>query len=157
ELLGTRHREILLDEADREFTCAVIDQLDEPMADPAAMPTYLLAREAARDGHRIALTGDGADALLAGDHWFRRLRRLETWEGFPRALLGAIPAAAAFGGARRYRHYRDLVSLVSSEPARRYLRIREKWTSIDRAEVYARDFRERLDAAAAEATYLLAD
>ena len=53
---------------------------DEPFADPAAIPNYLIA-EAAREHVKVALTGDGGDELFAG-YWRhareqteRRLRR----------------------------------------------------------------------------------
>jgi asparagine synthase (glutamine-hydrolysing) len=47
----------------------VTAQLDEPLADVASIPTYLLARFA-REHVTVALTGEGADELFAGyDHY----------------------------------------------------------------------------------------
>jgi asparagine synthase (glutamine-hydrolysing) len=47
----------------------VARQLDEPLADVAAIPTYLLSKFA-RERVTVALTGEGADELFAGyDHY----------------------------------------------------------------------------------------
>lgn len=43
----------------------VVDFLDEPLADPSVLPTYLLSRFT-RQSVTVALGGDGADELLAG-------------------------------------------------------------------------------------------
>src|SRR5262245_23540080 len=83
ELAGARHHEIPMPEVDPAMVIQVLHQLDEPMADAATLPNWILAREAAGTS-RVALTGDGADALLAGDHWFRRLQELDTLERWPR-------------------------------------------------------------------------
>jgi asparagine synthase (glutamine-hydrolysing) len=49
-----------------------------------------------------------------------------------------------------------LAALVDQPPAQRYLTVRQKWTPSERAAVYTHDFRRRLDAGAADATYLKA-
>ena len=41
--------------------------LDEPIADSAILPTFLLSRFA-RESVKVALTGEGADELFAGHH-----------------------------------------------------------------------------------------
>ncbi len=42
-----------------------IDALDEPLADPSLLPTYLLAEMASKNV-KVALGGDGSDEILAG-------------------------------------------------------------------------------------------
>ncbi|MBB5518892.1 asparagine synthase (glutamine-hydrolyzing) [Amphiplicatus metriothermophilus] len=65
----------------------------EPFADPSALPTYLLCRQA-RARMTVALTGDGADELFAGyrRHAFHlleeRIRRLAP-QSLRRAIFGA--------------------------------------------------------------------
>jgi asparagine synthase (glutamine-hydrolysing) len=52
-----------------ELLPQVAAQLDEPLADVAAVPTYLLSKFA-REHVTVALTGEGADELFAGyDHY----------------------------------------------------------------------------------------
>ncbi|HEX9732641.1 MAG TPA: asparagine synthase (glutamine-hydrolyzing) [Thermoanaerobaculia bacterium] len=64
--LGSRHHEVLVDErALGEALAAVTGALAEPLADPAILPTYLLAREARRHV-TVVLSGEGADELFGG-------------------------------------------------------------------------------------------
>src|SRR5262249_59582143 len=63
---------------------------------------------------------------------------------------------AGGAGPVRSRRYRDLVARAEEKPAQRYLAIRQKWTWPERSEIYAADFRGRVDPSAAEASYLLA-
>ena len=154
-LLKADHHEVMLRDADPDLVVRVIDQLDEPMADAATIPTYALAGRAASHAP-VVLTGDAADALLVGDHWFRRLRRLERLEALPRAARLLVPAAGALAGSKQRARYQELVALLDLQPAERYLRIREKWTWDERREIYAEPFRGRVDPGAAAGTYLLA-
>jgi len=154
-LLGCDHHEIHMEDVEPEVVAAVIAQLDEPMADAATLPTYVLGRQAATTAG-VAATGDGADALLAGDHWFRRLRRLDAVERMPGAVRALLPALGALAGPRQYRRGRQLADLAGTPPAQRYLRLREKWTWPQRMEVYAPALRGRVDVSSTEGSYLLA-
>lgn len=144
-LVGADHHLITLRDVEPELVIAVIDQLDEPMADAATIPTYVLARQAAGVA-RVVMTGDGADALLAGDHWFRRLRRLDGLEALP----GPLRSGASLLGGR----WKSLVGMLGLPPAARYLKMREKWTPQARQAIYAAGFRHRVDAGLTAATYL---
>lgn len=65
-LVGTHHHEVVVGEDGlAEAHRAVADQLAEPMADPAILPTWLLAREA-RKHVTVVLSGEGADELFGG-------------------------------------------------------------------------------------------
>ncbi|MEO0036493.1 MAG: hypothetical protein RLZZ501_2516, partial [Pseudomonadota bacterium] len=71
--LGTRHTEIRVDEAAALALVPDLPRLyDEPFADPAALPTVLLARETRRRV-TVALSGDGADELFGGYGIYRSL------------------------------------------------------------------------------------
>ena len=64
--LGTQHLEVLADEnALTEALGIVVENLAEPSADPAILPTYLLAR-AAREHVTVVIGGEGADELFGG-------------------------------------------------------------------------------------------
>lgn len=64
--IGTRHVEVDCGEAAlREAWAAVTGSLAEPLADPAILPVYLLAR-AARQDVKVILSGEGADELFGG-------------------------------------------------------------------------------------------
>jgi asparagine synthase (glutamine-hydrolysing) len=64
--LGTEHREIVVGAADvaRELPHLAWHQ-DEPVSEPAAIPTYLVSR-LARETVTVVLTGEGGDELFAG-------------------------------------------------------------------------------------------
>lgn len=70
--------------ADESLLTKLMWHCDAPFADTSAMPTYLLSH-AARRHVTVALTGDGADEILAGypthraDAYYRRSRRLPAW------------------------------------------------------------------------------
>lgn len=59
------HHEIPMSAAEFERIEDVIWSLDEPLADPAALPTLALSR-AARKQVTVALTGEGADEVFGG-------------------------------------------------------------------------------------------
>jgi asparagine synthase (glutamine-hydrolysing) len=64
--VGTEHYEDVLSERDLEDLAArVLARLDEPLADPSLLPTWAVARLAAREV-KVVLGGDGADELWAG-------------------------------------------------------------------------------------------
>jgi asparagine synthase (glutamine-hydrolysing) len=64
--LGTRHVETVIGEDElHEAFRTVVRDMAEPLADPALLPTYLLAR-AAKDHVGVVLTGEGADELFGG-------------------------------------------------------------------------------------------
>jgi len=77
--LGTDHHELVIKPDAAELLPKLAWHLDEPVADPAALPTYLICRFA-RESVPVVLTGEGGDELLAGYPryvWFARARRLE--------------------------------------------------------------------------------
>jgi asparagine synthase (glutamine-hydrolysing) len=66
ERVGAEHVEIDFGEAEFwSLLPAVAEALDDPVADYAALPTFLLAREAGRS-LKVILTGEGGDELFAG-------------------------------------------------------------------------------------------
>ena len=78
----TEHHELTVGAADllRELPALVWHQ-DEPMSEPAAIPTYMVSR-LARETVTVVLTGEGGDELFAGypkyavEPWARRLAAL---------------------------------------------------------------------------------
>ncbi|MBP8980266.1 MAG: asparagine synthase (glutamine-hydrolyzing) [Syntrophobacterales bacterium] len=81
-MYGTDHHEIVLSGREVIDTVpAVLAALDEPFGDSSAVPTYIVARETAKDV-KVALSGDGGDELFAG----YRLYRGEQWQGLYRRL-----------------------------------------------------------------------
>src|SRR5262249_41027490 len=62
---GTKHCEIVVEPRVTDLLSEVVWHLDEPVADPAAISTYLISR-AARPDVRVLLSGQGGDEIFAG-------------------------------------------------------------------------------------------
>ncbi len=64
--LGTRHTDVVVDEPALALALdAVTSRVAEPIADPAVLPTFVLARRA-REQVTVVLGGEGADELFGG-------------------------------------------------------------------------------------------
>ena len=65
--LGLDNIEVIISQDDfDEHLDSVLDQMDEPLNDPAALPLYLLMKRIAVEGYKIVLSGEGADELFLG-------------------------------------------------------------------------------------------
>ncbi len=83
---GTRHHVLTADEsALRGALDLLADHLDEPLADPAVIPTYLLSRFA-RNHIKVALSGEGADELFGGYPTYLGAQLAEYYLRLPRFL-----------------------------------------------------------------------
>ncbi|MDD5657082.1 MAG: asparagine synthase (glutamine-hydrolyzing), partial [Elusimicrobia bacterium] len=82
--IGSEHHELMLPANILERLERSIELLDEPIADSAILPTFLLA-QFARKRVKVVLTGEGADELFAGYNrhkaaWLNEgLRGLPAW------------------------------------------------------------------------------
>jgi len=102
DLLGAEHRTEKLAVADLlALLPTYVDVFDEPFADSSAFPTMAVARLARRDV-TVALTGDGADELFGGYHYYSHVDQLARLNGLPeparrllRSVLRQVPAHKA--------------------------------------------------------------
>jgi len=83
---GTRHTELAADPADVELLPALARQFDEPLADSAIVPTYIVSRMI-RCHATVALSGDGGDELFAGYPHYSWLQRAERVRRFTPGLV----------------------------------------------------------------------
>ena len=78
--LGAEHVEIAFDAVDFwSLLPSIAAAMDEPVADYAILPTWKLAREAAKD-HKVILSGEGGDEIFGGYGRYRSLMR-PVWLG----------------------------------------------------------------------------
>lgn len=68
--------------------------MDDPLADPAAVPQFFLAK-LARQYCKVALTGEGADELFGGYTIYNEPNSLKMFDYFPKPLNGAINSLAS--------------------------------------------------------------
>lgn len=66
---ATCHEEIAIEADVAKELPGLVAVFDEPFADPASLPTLLMARQA-REQVTVVLTGEGADELFAGYGWY---------------------------------------------------------------------------------------
>jgi asparagine synthase (glutamine-hydrolysing) len=96
ERYGTEHHEFIFRPEDLvRIVEGVVASIDEPFADPAALPLYELARQTRRHV-TVALCGDGGDETLAGyrryalDNFLRPYAAMPAW--FSQRLVPALTA-----------------------------------------------------------------
>ncbi len=85
----------------------VVRQLEEPQCSATSIPIFLLYK-ACRDARfKVILTGEGADELLGGYHWFDGDRRIRPFLTIPqpiRQLLSHLPLPGSAAGKRVLAH-----------------------------------------------------
>ncbi|MFH2203801.1 MAG: asparagine synthase (glutamine-hydrolyzing) [Elusimicrobiota bacterium] len=95
--LGTQHHELILPGDALGRVDELVDGLDEPIADSAILPTYLLAKFA-REHVKVVLTGEGADEIFAGYNRYKAAYLSERLDRVPRWGRGlAVAVARRFG------------------------------------------------------------
>jgi len=117
--LGTEHHELVVNADDvARLLPEAIAHLDEPVMDPALLPTWLLSRFA-RTEVTVALSGEGADELFGG---YRR-HRLQQRLGWMRAVpgLSSVGRAGRRLGVLPTRVGQALEALATADPVRNHL------------------------------------
>lgn len=84
--IGSRHHTITFSETDFNLLPEVINHLEEPQCSMTSLPIYLLYRACRDAGFKVILTGEGADELFGGYHWYDGDRRIRPWLRLPRQL-----------------------------------------------------------------------
>jgi len=102
--LGTVHHERIVTAQQVQSALRVlVDKLDEPIADPALLPNYLLA-QFAREHVTVALGGDGGDELFLGYPTFKAEQWLGWYKKLPAFVRGYVvePLVRALPVSHRY-------------------------------------------------------
>jgi asparagine synthase (glutamine-hydrolysing) len=95
EAIGAKHVTKVVDQA--EFVAAlpeIVWYLDEPVADPALVPLFFIAREA-RKHVKVVLSGEGADELFGGYTIYREPLSLKPFEYLPRPVRRSMAKVSA--------------------------------------------------------------
>src|SRR6478752_199497 len=94
EAIGARHVTKVVNQA--EFVAAlpeIVWYLDEPVADPALVPLFFIAREA-RKHVKVVLSGEGADELFGGYTIYREPLSLKPFDYLPRPVRRSLGKAS---------------------------------------------------------------
>lgn len=94
ESLGTIHHTYLIkpEEFINELP-RIIWHMDDPIADPAAVPLYFVAREASKQV-TVVLSGEGADELFAGYNIYNEPKDLSVWSHIPHWIKKLLLASS---------------------------------------------------------------
>ncbi len=116
---NTEHIEIIVKDRDASVLPDIVWHLDEPFADPSALPTYYVCREAAKHV-KVCLSGDGADEIFGGYTRYRDAMSYRYVDWIPSAVrravcdpVGALIPPAVWG--------KGLVGRIGASGPRRYL------------------------------------
>ncbi len=110
--IGARHKEIRIQPNIAELLPRTIWHLDEPIADPAAINTYLISKMAKEQGTTVLLSGMGADEIFAGYRkhlsvtlasLYKRFLPSFARKGIIEPLADRLPVAGSSGGYRLFR------------------------------------------------------
>lgn len=152
EAIGARHIAKVV--SAEEFVTAlpeIVWYLDEPVADPALVPLFFVAREA-RKHVKVVLSGEGADELFGGYTIYREPLSLKPFDYLPRSVrrsMGRVSKPLPDGMRGKSLLHRGSLTLeeryygnarsFSDEQLRGVLpRFREDWTHTDvTASIYA--------------------
>jgi asparagine synthase (glutamine-hydrolysing) len=134
-LFGADYHERILDADVLDLLPKVVQHLEEPIADPAALSTYLICREAGRE-MPVMLSGMGADEVFAGYPRYlayKLSRMLDHLPSGPRGLAEqALRPAAKPGPPGRLRGPRrnlwKFLRAAGQAPLERYLSFSSYYT-----------------------------
>ena len=91
---GTRHTELMAEDATADLLPRLARQFDEPMVDSSMIPTFLVS-QLVRQHCTVALGGDGGDELFGGYVHYSRLQWMQKKLGpIPRSLRKGVALTA---------------------------------------------------------------
>jgi len=82
--------------------------IDDPTADAAVLPTWMLGRAARAAGLKVTLCGEGADELFAGYSRYRKRRAPLRWVTRPPRSKGVLGEIAMLSGWKDGVHHADI-------------------------------------------------
>ncbi|MGB1250826.1 MAG: asparagine synthase (glutamine-hydrolyzing) [Candidatus Promineifilaceae bacterium] len=103
EAIGSRHHELGFGSAEFDHLPTIINHLEMPQTSMTSIAIYLLYRACRDAGFKVIMTGEGADELLGGYHWFDGDRRVRPLLKLPQALrrqLARLPLPISTAGKR---------------------------------------------------------
>src|SRR5438093_689792 len=138
EKYQTEHRELIVDPESVELLPRLVAGLDEPFADPSAIPTYYVCRMA-REHVTVCLSGDGGDEGFAGYRRYQWALKYAKLDWVPLAARRALlwPLARVKLPSR----YRAAARRLSLDAATRYADVFTYWGGPERNALLSPDLR----------------
>ncbi len=137
--LGFEHHELEVRPDLVDLLPRMVWHLDEPLSDPAALNTYLIARAARDLGIPVLLSGIGGDEVFGGYRTYLACLAAETYHALVPAiarralerLAEAVPVASRSQGYRTLRWSKRFLSFASLPPVQRFLASDLSWGAED--------------------------
>ncbi|MFL6277997.1 MAG: asparagine synthase (glutamine-hydrolyzing) [Blastocatellia bacterium] len=143
--LGTDYHEALLEPEVIELLPKLVYHLDEPVADPAIITSYLICR-AARERLTVLISGMGGDEVFAGYPRHAAVKVAEAYNLIPsfisRPVVAALPGARPGRLTALFRNTKKLARSARLPERERYLGFGTYFTEADKAELYAGQLRD---------------
>lgn len=116
QAIGSEHHELGFGSAEFDKLPHIIRSLEAPQTSMTSIAIYLLYQACRDAGFKVILTGEGADELLGGYHWFDGDRRIRPMLNLPqpaREFLSKFPRNISEVGRR-------VLAYGEKEPLSRY-------------------------------------
>ena len=161
EHFGCRHTNILVEPDVVELLPKVVWHMDEPVADPATIAAYLVAREA-RHTVTVLLSGVGGDELFAGYRKYRA-HRLAQWyrripspmrRGVLEPLVQSLPSFRGRSIKGYVRLAKKMVRSGSLEKRERFVTDSIYLSALQRKGLYADEWRAEVEDAEVRHTHI---
>jgi asparagine synthase (glutamine-hydrolysing) len=126
---GLKYHEIEIHPDVSDLLQKMVWHLDEPLADPAAINTYLIAKAAREQGIIVLLNGMGGDEIFGGYRKQLACLKADVYQSMvPRLVRSAfesvvesLPVASSSQGFKLLRWSKRFLSFASLPPAERYM------------------------------------
>lgn len=138
---GTKHHQLIAKSNAVELIKKVIWHLDEPMADAATIPTYMMS-ELTKDYVKVILSGEGADEMFAG---YDKYKILSIGHKYSSLIPPKIFSFLSFVQRKNIKVLRacDYLSSVK-EPADAYLKLTSVFSQREKKLLYSDQTKKRL-------------
>ena len=150
ETFGTNHREIFVD-LKPSLLPIVTWHLDEPIADIAALPTYLMAKETKKHV-TVVLTGDGGDEVFGGYPRYVWLPKLFKTPGAKLLSKAARLASLLKGKEYCERLKQALEASGEKNPAKVFLAYASAFSEKEKKSLYSPWLKSKTNASSVEKT-----
>ncbi|MBT3765892.1 MAG: asparagine synthase (glutamine-hydrolyzing) [Rhodospirillaceae bacterium] len=140
---GAEHIEINFSDEDFwQLLPEIAKVMDDPAADYAVLPTYLLASKAKQAGLKVILTGEGGDELFGGYARYRRAQRWRILGGRRMRSKGIFHGLGVLRGDVSWRRGMELAEKEATQPGRSRLQSAQ---AVDCADWLPNDLLTKLD------------
>jgi len=109
QFLGIENKEIIISQNDfLNASEKVLDIMDEPLNDPAAVPLYILFENIAKDGYKVVLSGEGSDELFLGYKQYFEYLDIENAKGLKHKNWLKNYFKSNYSPNREWEHYKRI-------------------------------------------------